>query len=455
MFLEPKALNLSKVALIDDNDERVTYSDLSVLCKTLADIIHDRSVVLILADRKLDTIALYYAMQSCNHVVILLNPEQHLDMLITYIEHYRPAYIWRLRTAIPLKDEAMVVFETKTHVLIRTNFQFYDLHEQLALLLTTSGSTGNPKMVRLSRTNLASNARAFVDAISLSSYDRGVVDLPVFYTYGLAICHMHFYVGGTLLLSEKKVYEADFQNFIHKEGATNLHGVPYIYECLERDGYFERMPDSIRLMTMGGGRTNPNLHNRLNLITRERGIGFFAMYGQTEGTCILTKVPDNQDFNEPGCIGVPALGTKTFLDQSTDELCFEGPGVCLGYATCWEDLSLGDENHGILRSGDVARIDDMGKIYLTGRLKRFLKFKGIRVNLDDIEAYLEMTLGIQGACVGNDDMLICYLVETNPSEAIRDSISERFRISNRVIELRSLSQLPRNAQGKTDYGALI
>lgn len=407
-----------------------------------------------LADRLIDTVAYYYAFQSCGHVVMLLNPDLPNDMLESYINLYRPTHIWRPRATVSHEGKNGIIAETSRHQLSTLPNGVAPSNNELALLLTTSGSTGNPKVVRLSKMNIASNAEAFVEAISLDRNDRGAVNLPLFYTYGLAICHMHFFTGATLLLSEKKVYDPQFYSFLVREGVTNLHGVPYVYESLDRAHFFEKIPSSVRLMTMGGGKAQPSLHDKLNRLTLDQGIGFYAMYGQTEGTCILTKVPSDQKQNEPGCIGVPALGVKAYLDQESNELCFEGPGVCLGYATSWFDLSRGDDNLGVLRTGDIATIDERGRIYLTGRIRRFLKLKGVRINLDDIEAYLEMSMDVQVACTGSDERLICYAVLPAALESILAKVSERFNLSKRLIEVRGIGQLPRTPQGKIDYSLL-
>lgn len=126
----------------------------------------------------------------------------------------------------------------------------------------------------------------------------------------------------------------------------------------------------------------------------------------------------------------------------------------MGYATSWFDLSRGDDNLGVLRTGDIATIDERGRIYLTGRIRRFLKLKGVRINLDDIEAYLEMSMDVQVACTGSDERLICYAVLPAALESILAKVSERFNLSKRLIEVRGIGQLPRTPQGKIDYSLL-
>lgn len=452
MFLEPIDLDYQRVAIIDDCGAKVTYEDLSDLCAVVDGKIPERSLVMMFADRQADTISYYYAFHSCGHVVMPLNPDLPDDMVNLYIERYRPSYIWG--TCTSEVTQGTEVLATLSHRLVKTSYPKTPLSEDLALLLTTSGSTGNPKTVRLSKSNLTCNAEAFVDAISLRNTDRGIVSLPIFYTYGLAICHMHFFVGATLLLSEKKVYEAEFQDFIARELVTDLHGVPYIYECLDNSCFFDHLPTTLRILTMGGGKSNSILHAKLSRLAREKCIGFFAMYGQTEGTTILTKVPDDQDQNEQGCIGVPALGMSAFIDEETSELCFRGSSVCLGYAESWNDLCLGDKNKGLLKTGDTARIDDQGRIYLTGRLRRFIKIKGVRINLDDIETYIEDYLGLNNVCVGNDDSLNCYIVNPSQLNIIAEQISYRFKISRSRIIVHSIPCIPHNAQGKIDYSKL-
>ena len=296
---------------------------------------------------------------------------------------------------------------------------------------------------------------ASVDALNLQKSDKGILTLPMSYTYGMTICHMAFFTGATLLVTEKAIISHEYEEFLIREQVTLLHGVPYVYEIFDRIGFMDRLPDSLRAMTMGGGRAKEELHLKMNQIVKEKDISLYALYGQTEGTCILTKLLDAKKNNEPGCIGVACLGMKAYLGEG-DELVFEGNSVSLGYADGWKDLCRGDDNNGVLFTGDIARIDEEGQIYLCGRKKRFLKLLGKRISLDDIEKNLEDELNLECACAGNDAGIKIYIKKGSCVETkeLKKHIAHRYTISVSLICINCIDEIPRNSQGKIDYGKL-
>ena len=108
------------------------------------------------------------------------------------------------------------------------------LHPELALLMTTSGSTGSPKLVRQSTTNVFVNAAAIVDYLEIGEFDRAITTLPMSYTYGLSIVNSHLLAGAELLLTDISIMRREFWDFFHKEKASSIAGVPYTYEMLKR-----------------------------------------------------------------------------------------------------------------------------------------------------------------------------------------------------------------------------
>ena len=108
-----------------------------------------------------------------------------------------------------------------------------------------------------------------------------------------------------------------------------------------------------------------------------------VMYGQTEASPRMSYLPSIMMKNKLGSIGVPIPGGKFYLiDESNQiindpdvegELVYEGDNVCLGYARNCNDLASGDSNKGMLKTGDIAKVDSDGFCYITGRKKRFLK----------------------------------------------------------------------------------
>lgn len=456
MFLTCENIENDKVALTDEYGRKVTYGQLKNDCGKVMTEIGSRNVLLVITDHTIETVRFYYAIMGSYNVPLLLDEKMNKEFIRNYYELYRPQYIWINKKLFSvLENIGETVYESESHIMVKTVFDQYDIYSELAILLTTSGSTGNPKTVRISRDNLISNAMATVDALNLQKNDKGILTLPMSYTYGMTICHMAFCTGATLLVTEKPIISREYEEFLVREQVTLLHGVPYVYEMFERIGFLDRLPDSLRAMTMGGGRAKEELHLKMNQIVQANNISFYALYGQTEGTCILTKLLDENIKNEPGCIGVACLGMKAYL-SGEDELVFEGSSVSLGYANGWEDLCKGDDNHGILFTGDIAKIDEQGQIYLCGRKKRFLKLLGKRISLDDIEKNLEDELNLGCVCAGNDSVIKVYIKNTSNIEIdeLKKYIAHKYSISLSLVDINYIDEIPRSLQGKIDYGKL-
>jgi acyl-coenzyme A synthetase/AMP-(fatty) acid ligase len=129
----------------------------------------------------------------------------------------------------------------------------------------------------------------------------------------------------------------------------------------------------------------------------------------------------------------------------------------MGYAERRDDLARGDELRGVLRTGDIGRCDDDGYFHLTGRLKRFIKLSGARVNLDEVEAMLTNAFGTHLACVGTDDSLAVVLGESAAvtDAGVRDFLRTHCDIYAGLVRVERQRSLPYTSSGKLDYQALM
>ena len=167
--------------------------------------------------------------------------------------------------------------------------------------------------------------------------------------------------------------------------------------------------------------------------------------------------------NKLESIGVPIPGGKFYLIDDnkqiineTDvegELVYEGKNVCLGYARNCYDLSSGDSNKGVLKTGDMAKVDSDGYYYITGRKKRFLKIFGNRISLDQIEQKINEA-GYECACVGTDDQMKIYTTEKSNIEKINKFIAEYFDLNKSGFSIICIDTIPRNDSGKILYSEL-
>ncbi len=266
-----------------------------------------------------------------------------------------------------------------------------EVHPDLALLLSTSGSTGSPKLVRISRRNLLANAGAIVDYLGLSETDRAITSLPLHYCYGLSVLHSHLLAGASVVLTDASVVDPCFADALRNHGVTSLAGVPHTFEMLEHAGADRVGVPSLRLLTQAGGRMAPDAVTRWTARAETWGARFYVMYGQTEATARMAFLPPELAVRRPAAIGRAIPGGELRLEpvdgqpDDVGELVYRGPNVMMGYAERPDDLAEGallDE----LRTGDLARFHaDDGVFEIVGRRSRFVKPFGLRIDLDLIE----------------------------------------------------------------------
>jgi acyl-CoA synthetase (AMP-forming)/AMP-acid ligase II len=185
-----------------------------------------------------------------------------------------------------------------------------------------------------------------------------------------------------------------------------------------------------------------------------RGWKFFVMYGQTEATARISYVPFEKLGEKLGSVGMAIPNGALSVDGITDEMVYRGPNVMMGYAECRADLAKGDELNGVLRTGDLARMDGDGYFYITGRLKRFLKMFGKRFNLDDVEKVVARRCEISIACYGHDDLLMAAAESAANCATVHGVICETFDLPRSAVKVIAIPELPRTPNGKLDYKRL-
>ncbi|MET0597935.1 MAG: AMP-binding protein [Mesorhizobium sp.] len=336
------------------------------------------------------------------------------------------------------------------------------LHPDLALLLKTSGSTGIGKGVRLSRQAVASNASAIAAYLGLVGSDRAALILPLHYCYGLSVLNAHLAVGASVWLSDRSIVSAGFLPGLKESGATNLSGVPYSFELLDRIGFRTESFPALRLMTVAGGRLAAEMLRSYARHMERQGGHFFAMYGQTEATARMAYLPPDMALAHPDCIGVAIPGGElAIVDEQgrsvdawgqTGELVFRGPNVMMGYAETRDDLARGAELSE-LATGDLAERDPRGLFRVVGRKSRMSKIAGIRLGHDALEAGLAAQ-GIGAAVVGDDERVVAVFASAHSARHVRDALAQVAGLTRTQADAVRVAALPRLASGKVDLKAL-
>lgn len=457
-------IDSQRVAIIDDNNEQYKYSDFSSFAEEIQSIISKRSLVFCLCDNNIESFLGYYSFLENGVVALLLNVDIHQDLLDNLVDIYKPNYIWTCSKKVDESEKSNVIFRYKSYSLIslKTNSRIR-MAASLALLLTTSGSTGSPKLVRLSYQNLLSNAISITKYLSLNENERPITSLPLNYSFGMSIVNSHFINGATILLTNKSIFSGEFWNFLKLNKPTSISGVPFTFKMLKKLRFFSMNLPSIKAITQAGGKMDLGLTKELAEYCLEHKKKLYVMYGQTEASPRISYVPYNMALKKVGSIGVPIPDGKLFLVDSNNqiihgnevegELVFKGANVCLGYAKNISDLNKEDENCGVLYTGDMAYKDQDGFFYITGRRKRFIKLFGNRINLDDVERILSDQI-CECACVGNDEVLLVCLTEEKAIDKAKDFLVDKFKINNNFIKYRVIDEIPKNSVGKTLHSSL-
>ena len=474
------------IALCDDKGISLTYEQLEDEGEKIAKAAGGRCLAFVLAKNSIGSILGYTGFLNNGVVPAMLSAQLDKDQLNNLIDAYRPEIIW-------IPDEMVSDFENWNAIygsygytllsrksMIKTSDMEIDgvdeydhmkktdidtgLYSELALLLTTSGSTGSPKFVRQSYDNIRSNADSICKYLKLDETERPITTLPMNYTYGLSIINSHLMVGATILVTEKGLMQKEFWQFFRTMQATSFGGVPYTYEMLDKLRFYRRDLPSLRTMTQAGGKLQEDLHEKFALFAKETNRNFVVMYGQCEATARMGYLPPDMAVEKRGSMGIAIPGGLfSLFDESgqqikepgkSGELVYEGKNVTLGYAEKRSDLIKGDERGGRLETGDIAQFDEDGYYYIVGRKKRFLKIYGNRVNLDEIDRLIKTKFGIEVASAGVDDHLYIFLVNADLAEEVRDYTASQTHLNPVAFKSVIINEIPKNDAGKTLYKEL-
>ena len=424
-----------RTAVLTETTE-LTYGQLADRVEACAPTLGERrALVLLEVDNDVDTLTHYLAALAAGHVVLPVPAGGDTAALTAT---YRPDIVVD-RTGVRHVD-------TGGHV----------LHPDLMLLMSTSGSTGSPKLVRLSRTNVAANARAIADYLGIVETDRAATTLPMSYCYGLSVVHSHLLVGAALILTDRSVSEQQFWDLFVAHRGTTFAGVPYTFELLDRVGFSHMKLPHLRYVTQAGGPMPPERVRRYAALGERRGWELFVMYGATEATARMAYLPPHLAQSHPQAIGVAIPGASLTIepldgwpDDESGELVFRGPNVMMGYAEHIEDLADGPTLHE-LRTGDVARQCGPGLFEIVGRTSRFAKIFGLRIDLQRLERTLAGR-GVTALCTDADERLVIVAEGPHSPADVRRVVADAAKVPVGAVDAVAVPELPRLPSGKPDY----
>jgi acyl-coenzyme A synthetase/AMP-(fatty) acid ligase len=415
----------------------------------------NKKVVFLFSGNDVESILCYLGILKAGHA-IHVSPK-HVDEAASarLIEQYRPDIVlWRRGTpAESVIKEYDAKGELLNYCMVERRCPQPSPYHELAMLLTTSGSTGSPKFVRLSFRNIAANACQIVSALGIQESDRAVHHMHMSYVFGLSVINSHLAAGASILCNSRSVIDRKFWHNFDLYRPTSLSGVPHTVFLLQQAGMdFMSLP-SLRTMTQAGGKLDRSLTLWLVEKFFRRGVRTFFMYGQTEAAGRISVLPIDLIEAKLGSVGLPIDHGRIEISP-TGEVIFSGPNVMLGYAHERADLGLGDMIGGQYATGDLGRIDPDGCLFISGRAARFAKICGSRISLDDVESRFH---DIAPVTAISDDQKIMIFHEGDCRHALEkraDELLDELSMLPSSIKFFGVEKIPRSENGKVLYDAL-
>lgn len=467
-------LEASPAVYDDGNDSWLTREELRTASHDLAKQIasEQKRLVFLLCGVNSETIIGLLGAAAAGHATALVDPALPEHLVTGLTESYRPELILGARgSAEKLPDvtngkAAVSSAHSRAGVVewiaSDSGTSFPPIDPALQLLLSTSGTTGSQKYVRLSRDAVVANAGQIAEALAIDERSVGIAHLPLHYSYGLSVVTSHLTSGGRLCLINDSITSPSFWSKIENVGGSHFPGVPFHYVALARLGA-GLVPNSVKTFTQAGGALDLRVQTKIREWAAQRSGQFFVMYGQTEASPRMATLQHADHSRKAGSVGVALAGGRfSIVDDhgapmpadAVGTVIYEGPNVMSGYAMSRADLGKGDEMKGRLETGDLGRLDADGFLYLTGRTKRFAKIAGYRLGLDEIEKELFSVCPV--ACLDLGEK-IAVAHEQESETALKGRVREladSYKVPSSSFALRKVPQIPRASSGKIDYARL-
>lgn len=497
-MLECQAQKNPEAELVIDGHMKMTYADVDHRASCLAQLLVDQGVargdrVGLIASNSAEYIYAYYAILKAGGIVVSLNAadEGRVCRELLRLCEARGLICGR---RIGNRAVGVETLDTMTFVigwsrewsgrgLEQHGCRFVDIDLQgeseplsrdvrvslrdRAAIVYTSGSTGKPKGVVLRHSNIMANTASIVEYLDLTSRDRVMVVLPFHYVYGKSLLNTHVAVGGSVVIENRFMFPQQALDTLEQSQATGFSGVPSTFAILmNRSNFATREFPHLRYITQAGGAMAPELQRRLLEVLPGKQI--FIMYGATEASARLSYLDPVDLPRKIGSIGkaIPGVELRVLREDNTEaavdevgELVAQGENIMEGYWNDPEETAAVLDSHGY-HTGDLARRDEEGFLYIVGRSREMIKSGAHRISPKEIEETLQEHAAVhEVAVVGIPDEILGESIVAFISAQSPEGISEKKLIdwcrqrlpAHKVPNLvRFVQDFPRNASGKID-----
>lgn len=385
-----------------------------------------------------------------------------LQLVLKYVARKIPAA--HLPGAISL---VQVLEKGKTQVLDTVHIDKHDV----AFLQYTGGTTGVAKGAELTHYNLLANLlqvdawlRPVLAEHDFSAQFIMVTALPLYHIFSLLVNGLFaVYLGGKNLLILDPRNFRKFVKQLQKEKFHAITGVNSLFNGLLNTPGFDKIDFSSLLFAMGGG-TAIQAEVAKHWIEKT-GIALLAGYGLTEASPAVTVTPLTATAYSPS-VGLPVPSTEVSIRDAEGrelslgqegELCAKGPQVMRGYWRNEAETRLVFWPEGWLRTGDIAKIDEQGYVYLLDRSKDMILVSGFNVYPNEVEAVLAMHPGIlESGVIGipsdsSGEAVKAFIVKKDPNltvESVKEHCRKNLTGYKRPTVIEFCTTLPKTAVGK-------
>lgn len=469
MHLNLDKQNPDSVAIKDDSGREITYGELIQESADFFEHFEKGDFVFHLTRNTIPTFVAHYSFVSNGVISLVLSSGIDPQLLENLLDVYAPNFIVTddPEFSLPESVEAMATSTAGKNLITRLNDKKHVFSPELEFLMSTSGSTGSPKLVKYKKGNLHINALNVAYSFGWSDKEYALGDLPLNYTMGLNVVNAHLATGAKVFLTNYNVITPQYWEIVRNEKITNITGVPFTFEMMKRLKVLNQHFPYLKTLSQGGGKMDHDLFNDIAEYAKKNDMRFIASFGTTETSARMMLLDPEKALEKTGSIGKPIRDGKVYLiDENNEkidqpftngELVYEGPNVTMGYAVKLSDLEKEDEFQGVYRTGDLAYFDEEGFYYIVGRLKRFIKVSGKRIGLDEVERLIKKEYDNHPAAVVGEDELLKVIVEEDfPFEdrELRKNLARKIEVNPLNIKIFRLREIPLNDSGKTLYAKI-